>query len=75
MDLYTDYLLSSFGQVTAAGLSNLLERILSHDKIHAFCPVGSIVQKNGGNSTILKIINMRYLFSIKIHNYDKGTTI
>jgi IS4 transposase len=33
MDLYTDYLLSSFGQVTATGLSNLLEGSISHDKI------------------------------------------
>jgi hypothetical protein len=33
MDLYTDYLLSSFGQVTATGLSNLLNGSVSHDKI------------------------------------------
>jgi len=33
MDLYTDYLLSSFGQVTATGLSNLLDGSISHDKI------------------------------------------
>jgi hypothetical protein len=33
MDLYSDYLLSSFGQVTATGLSNLLSGALSHDQI------------------------------------------
>jgi hypothetical protein len=33
MDLYSDYLLSSFGKVTATGLSNLLDGVLSHDKI------------------------------------------
>jgi len=33
MDLYTDYLLSSFGQVTATGLSDLLDGSLSHDKV------------------------------------------
>ena len=33
MDLYSDYLLSSFGQVTATGLSSLLDGALSHDKI------------------------------------------
>jgi hypothetical protein len=33
MDLYTDYLLSSFSQVTATGLSNLLDGSVSHDKI------------------------------------------
>lgn len=32
-DLYSDYLLSSFGQVTATGLSRLLEGGLSHDQI------------------------------------------
>ncbi|MDR2824574.1 MAG: hypothetical protein LBB41_05185 [Prevotellaceae bacterium] len=33
MDLYSDYLLSSFGQVTATGLSKLLDGTLSLDKI------------------------------------------
>jgi len=33
MDLYTDYLLSSFGPVTATGLSSLLDGSLSHDRI------------------------------------------
>ena len=33
MDLYTDYLLSSFEQVTATGLSNLLDGSISHDKV------------------------------------------
>jgi len=33
MDLYTDYLLSSFGQVTATGLSHLLDGSVSHDQI------------------------------------------
>src|SRR5215510_13881172 len=33
MDLYTDYLLSSFGKTTATGLSNLLSGSISHDKI------------------------------------------
>jgi len=32
-DLYSDYLLSSFGQVTATGLSRLLEGDLSHDQV------------------------------------------
>ena len=33
MDYYSDYLLSSFGQTTATGLSNLLEGSVSHDQI------------------------------------------
>jgi len=33
LDLYTDYLISSFGQITATGLSALLGNAVSHDRI------------------------------------------
>ena len=33
LDLYTDYLLSSFGKTTATGLSNVLDGAITHDKI------------------------------------------
>jgi hypothetical protein len=33
LDLYSDYLLSSFGQTTATGLAQLLEGAVSHDQI------------------------------------------
>jgi hypothetical protein len=33
LDLYTDYLLSSFGQATATGLSKIFDGAVSHDKI------------------------------------------
>lgn len=33
LDLYSDYLLSSFGQTTATGLSNLVDGEISHDQI------------------------------------------
>lgn len=36
LDLYTDYLLSSFGQTSATGLSRLLEGDLSHDQVTRF---------------------------------------
>lgn len=36
LDLYTDYLISSFGLVTATGLSTLLGKSVSHDKITRF---------------------------------------
>lgn len=36
MDLYTDYLLSSFGQTTATGLSKLLDQAVSHDDVTRF---------------------------------------
>ncbi|GAK49881.1 transposase IS4 family protein [Candidatus Moduliflexus flocculans] len=34
--LYADYLLSSFGQTTATGLSDVLDHTISHDKITRF---------------------------------------
>ena len=33
LDLYSDYLLSSFGQTTATGLSRLMEGNISHDQV------------------------------------------
>ncbi len=36
LELYTDYLISSFGQATATGLSALLNGEISHDKITRF---------------------------------------
>ena len=36
LDLYTDYLLSSFGQTTATGLSALLDQAVSHDDVTRF---------------------------------------
>ncbi len=36
LDLYTDYLISSFGQTTATGLAALLGGSLSHDRISRF---------------------------------------
>ena len=36
LELYTDYLLSSFGATTATGLSAMLEGEVSHDRITRF---------------------------------------
>ena len=36
LDLYSDYLISSFGQTTATGLSLLLDNEFSHDQITRF---------------------------------------
>lgn len=33
LDLYTDYLISSFGQTSATGLSNLVDNSIKHDRI------------------------------------------
>jgi hypothetical protein len=35
-DLYTDYLISSFGSTTAAGFSRLLKEEISHDQVIRF---------------------------------------
>ena len=36
LDLYSDYLISSFGQTTATGLSTLLDGQVRHDRIRRF---------------------------------------
>jgi hypothetical protein len=36
LDLYTDYLISSFGQTSATGLSQLLDGEVSHDQVTRF---------------------------------------
>lgn len=40
LELYTDYLLSSFGKTTATGLSALLDGSLSHDQVTRFLNSG-----------------------------------
>ena len=36
LDLYTDYLISSFSYTTATGMSDLLDNAISHDKVTRF---------------------------------------
>jgi len=36
LDIYSDYLISSFGQTTGTGLSRLLDGAISHDRIQRF---------------------------------------
>ena len=36
LELYSDYIISSFGQITATGLSRALEGTVSHDKVTRF---------------------------------------
>src|SRR3712207_7361690 len=36
LDLYTDYLVASFGSTTATGLARLLDQAVSHDQITRF---------------------------------------
>lgn len=36
LDLYSDYLLASFSQTSATGLSNLMNGKISHDQVTRF---------------------------------------
>ena len=46
LDLYTDYLLSSFGKTTATGLSNVVDGAVSHDVITRFLSGSDFTNKN-----------------------------
>ena len=46
LDLYTDYLLSSFKLVTATGMSEMLQGVLSHDQISRFLNQELLTQKD-----------------------------
>jgi len=46
LEFYTDYLISSFGQTSATGLSNLLEGAISHDAITRMLSKELLTQKD-----------------------------
>lgn len=46
LDLYTDYLVSAFGLVTSTGLSELLDKTVSHDKISRMLSKREFTQKD-----------------------------
>ncbi|MEZ4986869.1 MAG: hypothetical protein R2795_17830 [Saprospiraceae bacterium] len=48
LDLYSDYLLSSFRMVTATGMSELLDHGISHDKISRFLGQEALILKTTG---------------------------
>ena len=49
LDLYTDYLLSTFGAATATGLSAMLEGDVSHDQITGFYLPKNTPRRTCGN--------------------------
>lgn len=51
LDIYTDYLLVSFGQATATGLAALLPKVVSHDQITRF-----LSQNDFGSQDLWKIV-------------------
>ena len=46
LDLYTDYLISSFGQTTATEMARLLDNKMSHDKITRFLSLREFTSKD-----------------------------
>ena len=46
LDLYTDYLLSSFGKTTATGLSGVVDGAVSHDVITRFLSGSDFTNKS-----------------------------
>ena len=46
VELYTDYLISSYGQATATGLSALVDGQISHDKITRFLSKEDFISKD-----------------------------
>ena len=46
LDLYTDYLISSFSQTSATGLSRLVNEVISHDQVTRFLSSGPFTSKD-----------------------------
>ena len=46
LELYSDYLISSFGKVTATGMSEMLGNAISHDKITRWLSEGDFDSKD-----------------------------
>ena len=45
LDLYSDYLISSFNKTTATGMSELLDKTISHDRITDFLAESPLTSK------------------------------
>ena len=59
LDIYSDYLISSFGSTTATGLSSLLNGSLSHDQITRF-----LAGKQKGSADLWQVVK-RYVREIE----------
>ena len=54
LDLYTDYLLSTFGAATATGLSAMVEGDVSHDQITRFLSAQEYTSKVKSTASLAK---------------------
>ena len=59
LDLYSDYLLSSFQQTTATGYTHLTDGDVSHDKVSKFLNKKTMAQKNYGKKSSLWFANIK----------------
>jgi len=50
LDLYTDYLICSFGQASATGLARLLDDDISHDSVTRFLGTVKLKRKRDNRS-------------------------
>lgn len=66
LDLYSDYLISSFGKVTATGLSELLDGEPSHDQI-----TSRLRKCTGGSSELLHLVKP----TIRKYESEEGVLI
>ncbi len=66
LDLYTDYLLSSFGQTSATGLSRLVDGAISHD---------SVSRLLSGNNFTSKTLWQKVKPLVRKHQTDEGCLI
>ena len=67
LDLYTDYLLSTFGAATATGLSAMVNGDVSHDRITRFLSVQDYTSSSGRTVKGINLLNALY--------YCNGTSI
>jgi len=51
LELYTDYLLSTFGHATATGLSDVVNGQVSHDQVTRFLAQGEYTSKTCGKKS------------------------
>ena len=60
LDLYTDYLLSTFGAATATGLSAMVNGDVSHDRITRFLSVKDYTSRSGRTVRGINFLNALY---------------
>lgn len=66
LDLYTDYLISSFGQTTATGLSKLMNGAISHDRVSRMLAAPKMTSKDWWRMVKPKVRAMEHSAGVMI---------